>query len=176
VASDGVDDYAIGSFAHLGAQETFGLAFTIQTGDSDGNISNFTDFDASNATSIDTRNSPARVQLRAGDTDIITGSTTNIEDNNVHLCVCNKTGDDAANIKWWIDDMDDAAAEQNIRTNENGFDSSNYAGASNDVPIFAREFNGFDNFRDMDIGLWEINSDGYSEQERKDIKTRRPEL
>jgi len=95
-------------------------------------------------------------------------------DGNVHLVVINKTGNSAGDINIYVDDMS-STVSTTVRTNQ-AFDHTNYS-PSTDFGFHARRGGGTtDQYKALDSGIFEFNTDTYSQSERDDLKKRRPEV
>jgi hypothetical protein len=181
VAGDGVDDegFADGP-QNIPSNETFGVAFT-------------TAFDGTDVTHwMGVRDGTSTFQIR--ETDFSPGDLGHIffgvkddagtreevytdsryDDGNVHLVVWNKTGNNVSDFDIYIDDMTTPVSTSVEEST--GFDHTAYS-INRDAAFWAFNDDGnIRNYKPHDIGLFEFNTSPYSEQERKGIKTRRPEV
>jgi len=184
VTSDGTDDVGTANGPEdLPSNQSFGLAFTFSSTDETDNtlwlgcrdssgtpafqIGDFDADDNSNgelyATFVDDNGNSLKVETNSSYTD-----------GNVHLVVINKSGNNAADIDIYVDDMSTPVAT--TTRDDKAFDHSNYNIAA-DMEFHARNDDGTtDNHKALDSGLFEFNSDTYSQSERNNLKNRRPEV
>ena len=96
-------------------------------------------------------------------------------DGNPHLIVLNKTGDSASDMDIYVDNME--TAESVTVDDDDNFDHTNVTMTA-DMGFWNRNDGGTlqsDNIA-MDAGIFEFKTTAYSEDERKNLKSRRPEV
>jgi hypothetical protein len=183
VSSDGADDSATSSGPETvvtGAQ--YGVAFTLNSTDttdlsvflgangSDGAF-NLNDSDFNDA-------STGELKLKIDDNngnDIDVESAQVVCDGVTHLICVNKLGDSGSQVEFYIDDMT-TQATTTVHKSDPGFDSQNYT-ISADMGFFSLNNQGTAvNFKSLDLGLIEFNSEPYTQTERENIIGRRPEV
>jgi hypothetical protein len=184
VTADGTDDYGtIPGISDIpGRDKEFGIAFTIQYDDS--NIGTFEDYvfgvddDATNVFGVLLGTGTGGVislNLRSSG-DLLTVETQNkYGDGTPHAVVINKTGNDASDIDIYVDDMSTPTSD--VDADDQGFSPSNYNDPGRETTVFCRNKGGNKTaFSDIDIGVLEFNSDAYTQDERDNFVTRRPEV
>jgi len=88
--------------------------------------------------------------------------------------VINKTSNSASGINIYIDDMTNA--QSTTTGNDGAFDNTNYSNSVNQG-FYARNNDGaVDNHIATDAGAFEFNTVPYSQSEREDFVSRRPEV
>jgi hypothetical protein len=102
-----------------------------------------------------------------------TNTSASLGDGNPHLIVIQKKGDTASDISFYIDDMT-TKPPQNVRTND-PYDSAQFTPGNISNFYFARASQS-DRFFSGVCGLLEFNTSPYTQQERQDLKLRRPEV
>ena len=177
VFGNGTDVHGLADTIELGTSLTYGLALTVQTTDAGvllGEVeSNFNEF-------VQVRTNRNKPKLTwtwleggGGITDVDT--TTDVADGTPHAVVINKTGDSASDIDMWVDDMADSDEEANVISS--GSNNSSSYGGGRDMGFYGRNVAGsVDNLIAADVGIFEFNSEPYSESERQGILDRRPEV
>lgn len=95
-------------------------------------------------------------------------------DGNIHAVVINKTGNSASDIEIYVDDMSSPVP---ISTNsDQSFDHNSYSN-SDDCAFFANNEAGtIEKYMEMEAGIFEFNTDAYSQSERDGFVDRRPEV
>ena len=174
VFGDGVDDFGLAPIGSFPARETWGFAFTIQTTD----INRLASIQVNGARDIwthETSDGAYEFFHRSDATgDIIVKSTDSIEDGNVHAVVINKQGESSEDISIYVDDMttDQASVVSSASVN-----SSNWGGGGEDIGMYARNTgDSISSFSQMDAGVFEFNTEPYSQVERTAFVDRRPEV
>ena len=178
VFGDGIDDYgAADGPQDMWEYETLGVAFTIE-------YSNLDQFDRVLGSGI---GGESRVSIRGGDSGAINHriiddndnrieveTSSTFDDGNAHLFVINKLGDNADDLVFYVDDMENEES-LSIET-DSGFNHENY---SNPFELFFWAFNSSGdpgNYGEFDAGIFEFNSEPYTESERDGLLSRRPEV
>jgi hypothetical protein len=183
VSSDGVDDSATSSGPETVVTQTeYGVAFTLNSIDttdlsvflgangSDGAF-NLNDSDFNDGSTGDLK---LKIDDNSG-SDIDVESTQVVCDGVTHLICVNKRGDSGSQVEFYIDDMT-TQATTTVHNNDTGFDSQNYT-ISADMGFFSLNNQGTTvNFKSLDFGLIEFNSEPYTQTERENIIGRRPEV
>jgi len=181
VASDGVDDSGTANGPEdLPENQSFGLAFTFSsTDDTDntnwiGSGSSGAAFEVSDTDFFDGATGQLLFTVTDNNTNRLQVETDNsYTDGNTHLVVINKSGNNAADIDIYVDDMT-TPASTTIR-NDNDFNHSDYS-TSQDMAFHGENKSGVGSHKAFDSGIFEFNTDTYSQSERTDLKTRRPEV
>ena len=177
VFGDGTDAHGLASGPEtLATNETFGIAFTIQypnpdqfdtffgcTGDGQ-----FFIRDPSGSGTIE-------IALQDSNSNNLNVETDNqYDDGNPHPIIINKRGNSASDIGFYVDDM--TTEQSTTINNDQGFDHTNY-NLSTDWAFWARNTDGtIDSNIEADMGVIELNSNPYSEEEREEFVSRRPEV
>jgi hypothetical protein len=191
-SSDGVDDFAVASRststqsnpADLPEKKTFGIALTFQTTDASDLTSYFATLSATNSRfslsdtdffSGETGNLVFTVQDTDGNSfDVETDPSISFADGNVHICVINKNGNSASDINIYVDDLTTPVSTTIQRAQ--GFDPTRYDNPG-ELVFFARDNQGtIERFKQFSAGLFEFSTEPYSQIERNNLKSRRPEV
>ena len=179
VSGDGTDDHGLADGPQLiFNRESFGVAFTFETTDSDARFGAVQEeVSVGNVAQINLE-SGGEVDLTLRDDN---GNTTAVEteqsynDGDQYLCVINKNDDDPDNWDFYVSDMENA--EDTTVTTDQGMDSDDMALSDEEFGFWARNNNGsIDSYIDADMGFWGFNPDPYTEEERKDLKSALPEV
>ena len=182
VFGDGTDDYGLADGPqNLPQNETFGVALTLEDpsgsdtsywmGSSDGNASIWL-YD-SNFTDGTTGEMQFAVQDNNGNS-IIVETDSSIADGNIHLIVWNKNSNSAAGVDIYVDDM--STTVPTTAREEQAFDHTNYTNAE-PMGFFAERRDGsINNYKSYDAGIFEFNTEPYTQTERDELKARRPEV
>jgi hypothetical protein len=180
---DGTDDYGTAAVANIGQNETFGWAGTFILP----SVSSFKSFwgvsdsgGGSNRVALFTGgNGPVgsiEIQLASSsEEDNLRKYTDNtFDDGTVHSCVINKNGDNTADVNIYVDDMTTAKPASTV--GNDSFSHSQYS-QSRDVAFWARNNGGtITEYLNVTFGVIEFNSEPYSQTERENFATRRPEV
>jgi len=179
VSGDGSSDYGTASSENIGAQTTYGLAFTFKA-----SSSNVSDFDTMIGTAGPNFNYATRFRVYQNEMEAswrengnkisVTGGT--IADGSVHTVIVNKTGDTAGDFEIYVDDM--SSDVSSIRTDDGGLDSSNYSHTGDYGFWVVNQGSGSDisDHIQADMATIEIGTEPYSESQRHDFRSRRPEV
>jgi hypothetical protein len=190
-SSDGVDDFAQSSANGAGAESlpqnaTFGVAVTFNC-PSPSDVTTFfgvqgppdfrladTDFFSSAG------NGEATFVINDGNgNDINIGTDANVCDGQTHLLVINKVADTSngyttGDVEMFLDDMSTPTPTTEHRVN--AFDHTQYNPTTN-MTMFARDDLGtVKAFKSFTAGLFEFNTEPYSQQDRLDLLRRAPGL
>jgi len=183
ISGDGTDDFGQANGPEdLPENETFGIALifsfpstvnldTLLGVDEDGTFDN------------------SRIELRDGgnpngtiffsisddnDNSISLKTTSAFADGSPHALIINKLGNSASDIDFYVDNMS-TAQSTNILSNNN-FDHLSYS-QTTDLSFFARNVGGTkDLFFSGDVGIFEFNSEPYTQAERDGFLSRRQEV
>jgi hypothetical protein len=177
VFSDGVDDFGQADNPEQVPQNAeFAIALTFQSTDT----SDFGHWFGSFASTqrfrmidINGNGRPTLDIIDSNDNQRAVQLGTNVNDGNVNLLVINS--DTAApSTEFYLNDMENAAPK-NVRTNK-PFDNSAYNNGR-DMGFFGLNLKGSPDLRkSLTVGLFEFNGALYTEEERKNLKLRRPEI
>jgi hypothetical protein len=177
VFGDGADDYGLASGpSQFPQRQTFGLAVTIQTTGADGEyIWGVSDNSANtNAFRFAFFDGEIFFDLRDGNDnslDLVSDST--FDDGSPHAVIINKYGNSESDLEMYVDDT---ATPVSVTTNNSGFDNTTYSQDS-DLGFFARNSTGdIQSHGSIHAGVFEFNSEPYSESEREGFVSRRPEV
>ena len=182
VAGDGTDDYGQADGPqNLPENESFGVAFTFEASSLEsgefywGSVGTGNEYFRCDTAERQSNPGNIEIEIRDGGGDLLAVQTDNTyDDGNPHLVVINKTGDSASDIDFYIDDMDNPVATST--THDQNFDHADY---NMDVAtaFYAEDNSGsIGSHIEMDAGIFEFNSEPYSESDRTDILIRRPEV
>jgi hypothetical protein len=179
VSSDGVDDFGVAPSDTVetlpGTSSEFGVAFTVQTTDNSGDY-----FGVQSSTArfliLDGGGGDIRLGLEEN-SDFLTKKTTssNLTDGVPHLICINKRGNNASDIKFYIDQMGAGQQASDTIVANDPFKDSKYKIKGDKMAFFALD-GGTSDFKKYDAGLFEFNRQPYSEEEREALKERRPEV
>jgi len=175
VFADGLDDRGNASPLRLGANLTWGLAVTI-TGPADGgkliwsSSANFDDIFA-----VADRSGKFDVFIRADRSGEfgVQSTTTVWDDTNTYAVVVNKTGDSDSDIEIYVDDM--TTDEATIRWS-GSTDTSQWAGPADSYFYVQENVGSFSDYKEATVGIFEFNTEPYTQQERENFVQRRPEV
>jgi hypothetical protein len=180
VNGDGTDDRgdAAGPESLL-QQETFGLAFTIRFGsltefsglfgvtEGDARITHFTGLSGQLGDI-----QPSYKDNNGNELSVYTNNA--YDDGTVHPVVINKTSNSASGVSIWVDDM--AAAAPTTITSDGAFDHTNVS-LTDSMSFWSRKLDGSPlRYVPADFGVFEFSNSPYSQTERKDFVSRRPEV
>jgi len=184
VDGDGTDDYGTANGPEdLAKNTTFGLALTIR-------VDNVPQFGSYFGMGDDADSTSSRMQLRDsgdgnGDFELfiqdnnggsfsVNTDPTVAGDGTVHAVVVNKNGNSDADVNFYIDDM--ATAVGTAVDRPGSYDPSNWS-STYEMAFYARNDGGAINrYVDMAAGVFEFNTAPYSQTEREDFVSRRPEV
>ena len=181
VTGDGIDDFGLADGPQdIPENGEFGIAFTIEYNDDD--ISDFerylgcTDNGDEFQLASNGNGPPGNIGigLRDGSNRIRVYTDSTFGNEQTRAVVINKRGNDAADFEIFVDDMENE--ENTSISDDEDFDHNNY---SNDADIGFYCRNNDDTPSDhteIDCGVFEFNNGPYSESERKDFISRRPEV
>jgi hypothetical protein len=122
-------------------------------------------------------NSTGELRFRLKDNNnrtIVTETSDKFFDGNTHLICLNKTGNDATDVNFYVDDM-----TSQVKTNEPETQNFNNTAYTNNrgTGFFAANLQGsIARHLDADIAFIEFNSEPYSQQDRLNLKQRAPGL
>jgi hypothetical protein len=176
VQGDGVNDH--GSFAptELAALETFAIAFTVQFTSGGGNFYGTQTSANLHIHRVATLSGGAfRHILRDNDSNglLDVRTTAAFDDGSPHAVIINKSGDAAADIDIFVDDM---ATAQSVSRTDNGFNHANYT-RQFDPFLFANNNGGSVSVAQAaQIGAWEMSTEPLTQSERQNFVSRRPEV
>lgn len=181
VSGDGSNDYGTATGPESVATDAdFGIAFTIQAsslgkatymGMQDSNMNRL------RIRSDDFWGSPTgnvSLQLQDGTNQLVVETTSAIDDGSPHAVVINKSSDDPTGVEIYVDDMSTAATTAN-RVNE-GFNSGNYSPGVSFAFFAENRSGGPVNFAPIQLGIIEFKTDTYSQSDRDNFVSRRPEV
>jgi len=180
VSGDGTDDYGQSNGPEdLPQNKSFGIAFTFVSSDTSDPSTWFSSRDINARLSIvdidffsGSNGQIATIVADDNGNQFIEETDSAYVDGNIHAVIINKV--DNSRINFYVDTMTNAV---NSTTQQSqGFDHSNYTN-SFDMTFFAENDSGtIQNYKDMEFGAIEFNTETYTEQERKDFVARRPEV
>jgi len=182
VFGDGTDDYGLASKPiDLPENETFGVAFTFSTIEGSDLSTWFQGSDENSSFGVrdsdfeDSSTGELFITMSDDNGNFLSVETnSSYTDGNIHAVVINKTGNSAADIDVFVDDMDTPVSTTTIE--DDPFDHTNYDNAE-DLGFFARnDTDGQVRFKSYDAGIFEFNSSPYSQSERDRFVSRRPEV
>lgn len=178
------DDYGLADGPQsLPNNQDFGVAMTLQYSDVNdlelwaGSSDGSNDFRI-HTSDVDT-GSVGGIGMQLGDNNsnrnrIQTDAT--FDDGAVHAVVINKIGNTATDWNIYVDDMGDGS-DKSTTTNDQGFDHTNYSNTVS-MGFYDNNENGTLKSRNIDshVGVFEFKSSTYSQTEREDFVSRRPEV
>ena len=182
VLGDGTGDYGQSSADIIGNKETFGFAMTWQASSlstSDNVVYHGIRETVStgNFSYIDNNSNGGTIRLLLRDDNgnsTQVGTDNQYDDGNPHSIIINKSSDSPSDWDFYIDDMSTTVSTSILA--DQGFSSSDFAG-SLDPAFFAANSDGtIETHANIDIGIFEINNEPYTQTEREDFVSRRPEM
>jgi len=188
VFGDGTDDYGLANGPEqLPQSESFGVAFTFQTdGGLQSSKSYFGALEDVGTTEADHFWFATGIFGPTGDVEVLLQSenanrqslyvyTDNAFNDGIpKACVINKSGNSAADIDIYITDMSTPVSKSVAR--DEGFTPGNYDNPA-DVGFFSRNILGaIDQNISAHMGIIEFNGEPYSQAERDNFVSRRPEV
>lgn len=181
ISGDGTNYGLANGPQSLISQQTFGLAFTTEFS----SISSLKclfgvsdDADRANRFGVFSglQSSFGQIELYLVDNnlnDLSVSTSTTFDDGSVHSVVINKSGDTSSDISIYVDDM---VTEQSLSVNNNdAFDHTN-ASQTKDLAFWARNSGSIMDIINADFGIFEFNTSQYSQTEREEFVSRRPEV
>lgn len=171
VAGDGTSDSGTADGPqNLSGQESFGLALTVETTQSDAEMG--VEDGNSHFTILHSGGIP-RFQMRDSDGNAGRISSASIDDGGVHSIIINKVGDNPDDWEIFIDDMETDVASTAL---DQGFDNTKCS-ISEEYGFWANNKDGSlsDNW-DADFGVFEFKSSSYTQAERDSFVDWRPEV
>jgi len=177
VSGEGGSDHGLADVFDVDAEGGgFGLAVTVRPRST--NTRFMGRFDSAFDNGFSFRAIPElNIRLDSGGDQIQTQSTTELDDTKMYACIVNVLGPDATDIELYIDDVTDGSMEQSVVYNDAGYNTDNFVNPGVDPMFFAENHDGSVAVSEpMDIGVIEINSDPYTENERLGFLNRRPEV
>lgn len=185
VSSDGQDDYGKASVENLGSKETFGFAMTWQASNlpDSSRVVYFGSYDTvngstGNISSINNGiNDGGTITLNLRDDNgnaSIVHTDNEYDDGSPHAIVINKKSDNTSDWEIYVDDMSSTVSTTVDR--DQGFNHSNYVDQL-DPYFFTENKDGSGrDYAPFKAGVFEINNQPYTQQEREDFVSRRPEV
>jgi len=178
VAGDGSNDFGIADGPEsIGSNQSFTLAFTNQFSSVSSLESAFGAFDGAAELNVRTNNDTANFQLQLSDSNaniLRVSSDNTFGDGTPHAVVFTKTGDTASDISLYVDDM--ANEEPLIIEVDDAFDHTNFNLTTN-MAFFARNNQGsIGLYGNRDCGVFEFASAAYTQTQRENFVSRRPEV
>lgn len=183
VFGDGTDDHGLADGPeNIPSSESFGVAFTTQYSNvtSDGYWCGVRDGNAELFVRTSASGTDGGLEFTLSDNN---GNALNIQSDNAFddgtpkAVVMNKTGNRASDMDIYVSDMSNGAQIATTTADDQAFDHTNYSSAVSmgfyDVYI---DGSFIDANLEAEVGVIEFNSDAYSEQERQDFVSRRPEV
>jgi len=155
------------------ADDSFGLAFSFAGSKFSGD---FAGADEAFNPGISVRGEGGNIELLLADDDnhrISAKTSSTFDGGSTYACVINKNGNTASDIKIYITDMTNP---ESVTTPDS---SSKYQsdGVDTNWKFWARNNDGTaDNHINVTMGVFEFNSDTYSQTDRQNFVSRRPEL
>jgi hypothetical protein len=183
VFGDGADDYGQATGPEtLPQNETFGVAFTFESTDKT-DLSTWFGFGLGPSTQFTVEDNDGftgangLIAFRLEDdngNDLTVQTDSDYVDGNPHLVVINKGGNAGSNVDIYVDDM--TTPTSSTVQEDDGFDHTSFT-QTNDMMFYAVNDAGSPtNHKEMDAGIFEFNTEQYTESERTDLKNRRPEV
>ena len=178
VTADGQDDHGVSDILDLGGQQTWGFAMTFATsvsGDDFPQIIGISDTSFDNSLSIIIRDTGViSYQWTINDNQTRVTSSDAVNDGELKSIIINKNGDAADDIEIYVEDM--TTDESSISSDAN-LDSSNWP-LDDSYGIYARRVTDgtVDQNIAADAGVFEFSNQPYSQSEREDFISRRPEV
>jgi hypothetical protein len=177
---DGSDDYGQSGSQSIGTNQTFGVAFTFrlpsaQSATYAGLYGNALANRIIIYSGVSGQNGD--IQFDISDTNenllrVYTDAT--YADDTAHLCVINKGSNDANDIDIYVDDMS-TPVSKTVSFND-AFDHTAF-NPPVDMAFWARNKDGtIDEHMNITYGVWEFNSEPYTQSERDGLLSRRPEV
>jgi hypothetical protein len=181
-SSDGVDDFGVADGPQdLPENETFGVAMVFRSADQRDLTTLFSAesstgvFELTDSDAFDNSTGELRFRLKDNNANtIVTETSDKFFDGDTHLICLNKTGDNATDVNFYVDDMNSQA-----KTNEAATQNFNNTAYTNnrDTGFFAANLQGsIARHLDADMPFIEFNEEPYSQQDRLDLKQRAPGL
>ena len=176
VSGDGNDDHGLASGPEtLPTNETHGVAFTFGTTVS--SVSFAWGMEDADNTRFQLRvqdDGAIRITYDDGTNGLEVATDTAFNDGTVRACVINKSGNAAADIDIYVGDMSTAVTTSTL--DDAAFDHTQYSPASQ-MGYWARNNEGTPDLNiDADQGVFEFNSEPYSQSDREGFVSRRSEV
>ncbi|MFD1570151.1 hypothetical protein [Halorubrum laminariae] len=181
VAGNGSDDYGLANGPEtIPENETFGVAFTVETADKTDLSTWFASTDGSGCFALYQDDAVGRlgepnVLVRDGNgNELKVACKTGIVDGDVHLVVINKRGNSASEIDFYVDDMTNETSQNNRR--DQGFDHTKYSVTAGMSFYAENSFGSIRRHMNYHAGFFEFRDEPYGESERKALRAVRPEV